>query len=236
MMSHPFFSTIQKGLIVSCQALEGEPLYGADTMAKMSKAAEIGGAVGIRANSVQDIEAIKRMTKLPIIGIIKRDYKDSDIFITPTMKEINELLAVGIDIIALDATNRTRPGGEALKDLIQYLKKQGQLVMADISTLEEALVAEELGADCVSTTLSGYTPYSRQEPGPDFALVKEAVGKLHIPVIAEGKISTPDEALLMLNAGAHAVVVGSAITRPQLITERYAAKIRKGQHVHGFNG
>ncbi len=226
-MSDTVFEKIEKGLIVSCQALEHEPLFGADIMAKMAKAAQMGGAVGIRANTVQDIAAIKTETSLPIIGLIKRDYDDSEVFITPTLREVKELMEVGVDLVALDCTRRSRPHGEKLEDIIQYMKQNGQKVMADISTLEEALYAESIGVDCVSTTLSGYTPYSLKQKGPDFELVKEAASRLRIPVIAEGKVFMPFEASQMLKLGAYAVVVGSAITRPQLITERYVDDVRK---------
>ncbi|TCZ78736.1 N-acetylmannosamine-6-phosphate 2-epimerase [Paenibacillus albiflavus] len=226
-MNDSVINKINKGLIVSCQALEHEPLFGADIMAKMATAAEMGGAVCIRANSVIDIAAIKKVTSLPIIGLIKRDYEDSEIFITPTLREVKELMDVGVDIIALDCTRRKRPNNETLEEIVEYMKQHGQKIMADISTLEEAIYAESIGIDCVSTTLSGYTPYSPQQSGPDFQLLKDTVAKLNIPVIAEGKIFMPSEAIQMLNLGAYAVVVGSAITRPQLITERYVNDIRK---------
>ncbi|WP_081671784.1 N-acetylmannosamine-6-phosphate 2-epimerase [Paenibacillus antibioticophila] len=221
------FDQVRNGLIVSCQALEDEPLYGAETMAKMAKSAAIGGAVAIRANGLQDIAAIKNVTNLPMIGIIKREYSGSAVYITPTLKEIHELMEAGVDLIALDATRRSRPNGESLESLVAYMKERGQKVMADISTLEEGLYAASLGVDCVSTTLSGYTPYSPQLSEPDYALVREAARRLTIPVFAEGKIQAPAQAVQMLLSGAHAVVVGSAITRPQLITERYAVEIRK---------
>ncbi|GIO68868.1 MAG TPA: N-acetylmannosamine-6-phosphate 2-epimerase [Paenibacillus cookii] len=231
-MSDHFFENIRGGLIVSCQALEDEPLHGSDMMAKMALAADQGGAVCIRANSVQDIAAIKKATKLPVIGIIKRDYEDSEIYITPTLREVRELMDVGVDVIALDATGRSRPGGETLEELVTFMKSHGQKVMADISTLEEALYAESIGVSCVSTTLSGYTPYSPRQKDPDFKLLQEAVRQIRIPVIAEGRIHTPEQAAYSLELGAHAVVVGSAITRPKLITERFAHAIRdvrKGQ-------
>lgn len=231
-MGDVFFESIRGGLIVSCQALEDEPLHGSDTMAKMALAADQGGAVCIRANSVQDIAAIKKATKLPIIGIIKRDYEDSEIYITPTLREVRELMEAGVDVIALDATGRQRPGGEKLEELVAFMKGHGQKVMADISTIEEALYAESIGVSCISTTLSGYTPYSPQQIDPDFNLLQEAVRRIRIPVIAEGRINTPEQAANSLKLGAHAVVVGSAITRPKLITERFADAIRgvrKGQ-------
>jgi N-acylglucosamine-6-phosphate 2-epimerase len=135
-------------------------------------------------------------------------------------------MEVGVDMIALDTTRRPRPNGETLESIIAYMKERGQKIMADISTLEEARYAESLGVDCISTTLSGYTPYSVQQDEPDFNLVQAAVAQLQIPVIAEGKINLPQQAARMLDLGAHAVVVGSAITRPQLITERYAQEIK----------
>lgn len=225
-MDDPFFRKIQGGLIVSCQALEDEPLHGGDTMAKMALAAEQGGAIGIRANSVHDIHAIKQVTKLPLIGIIKRDYDDSGVYITPTLREVQELMEVQVDIIALDATRSPRPRGEKLEDLVAYMKGQGQKIMADISTVEEALYAESIGVDCISTTLSGYTAYSPQHKEPDFELLQEAVRRIRIPVIGEGRINTPEQAAYGMKLGAHAVVVGSAITRPQLITEKFAVAVR----------
>ncbi|MCJ8012897.1 N-acetylmannosamine-6-phosphate 2-epimerase [Paenibacillus sp. KQZ6P-2] len=226
-MEDSYFQKVQGGLIVSCQALEDEPLHGGDTMAKMALAAEQGGAIGIRANSIHDIAAIKQATRLPIIGIIKRDYDDSRVYITPTLREVRELMEVGVDVIALDATRNRRPHSERLEELVAYMKTHGQKVMADISTLEEALYAESIGVDCISTTLSGYTPYSPQQKEPDYELLQEAVRRIRIPVIGEGRINTPEQAAFCLKLGAHAVVVGSAITRPKLITERFALAVRE---------
>ncbi|RXJ02183.1 N-acetylmannosamine-6-phosphate 2-epimerase [Anaerobacillus alkaliphilus] len=222
-----FFQKIKGKLIVSSQALENEPLYGSEIMAKMARAAAVGGAVAIRANGADDIAAIKQEVDLPIVGLVKRDYLNSDVYITATKKEVDELLEVGVTVVALDATFQDRPNGESLETLIRYLKSQGQLVMADISTLEEGKLAAKLGADCVSTTLSGYTTYSRQLEGPDFELIEELTRELKIPVIAEGRISTPEQARIALEKGAYAVVVGSAITRPQLITESFVKMITK---------
>ncbi|MEK4730203.1 N-acetylmannosamine-6-phosphate 2-epimerase [Paenibacillus sp. FSL L8-0641] len=220
-------SKVQHGLIVSCQALPGEPLHGADSMVKMALAAQQGGAVAIRANGASDVRAIKQAISLPVIGLIKRDYDDSDIYITPTLREMEELVEAGADIIALDATLRPRPAGCKLKRLIDYAHEQGVTSMADISTLEEALHAASLGADCVSTTLSGYTPYSAQIEGPDLELVRRASELVPVPLIAEGKIYDPAQVEEAFRMGAHAVVVGSAITRPQLITQRFADAARK---------
>lgn len=214
---------IVKGkLIVSCQALEDEPLHSSFIMGRMAKAAKEGGAIAIRAQGVDDIIEIKKVTNLPVIGIIKRNYDDSDIYITPTKKEVDELLTTGCEMIALDATKRTRPNGESLEEIIKYIKENNVLVMADISNYEEAVKACEYGADCISTTLAGYTPYTTCYDGPDFELTKRLVKDLEIPVIAEGKINTPQDLEDVLKLGVHSAVVGSAITRPQLITEKFA--------------
>lgn len=231
-MAKEFFDQIKNGLIVSCQALEEEPLFGALTMAKMANAAKQGGAVAIRANSTEDIKAIKKNVDLPIVGLIKQNYEDSDVFITPTKKEVDQLIGVAVDVIALDATKRVRPGKVKLEELIEYLQKKKQKIMADVSTLEEGLLAESLGVDCVSTTLSGYTDYTIGDNGPDFTLMEELSKKLSIPVIAEGKIMSPDHALKAMQTGVHAVVVGTAITRPQIITKQYVNKI-EGGILHG---
>jgi N-acylglucosamine-6-phosphate 2-epimerase len=226
------FNSIHKGLVVSCQALESEPLNGSGVMGKMAKAAEMGGAAAIRANGIEDIFSIKKEVSLPVIGLIKQEYEGSDVYITPSIREVELLLEANVDMIALDATHRNRPNEEKLQDLIKVIKEKGVLVMADISTLQEGLLAQKLGADCVSTTLSGYTSYSRQLTGPDFQLIEELNDVLTIPVIAEGRISTPEEAKKALEAGAFSVVVGSAITRPQDITKRFVNFIEKDVENH----
>lgn len=212
-------------LIVSCQALENEPLHSSFIMGRMAKAAQEGGAVGIRAQGVDDIIEIKKVTELPVIGIIKRNYEDSDIYITPTKKEVDELLTTGCEMIALDATNRVRPNNEDLKEIINYIKENNVLVMADISNYDEAVKAQEYGVDCVSTTLSGYTPYTETLDGPDFVLMERLVKDLKIPIIAEGKVNTPQDLKKVFELGVHSSVVGSAITRPQLITEKFVKAI-----------
>ncbi|UWD46883.1 N-acetylmannosamine-6-phosphate 2-epimerase [Clostridioides difficile] len=212
-------------LIVSCQALENEPLHSSFIMGRMARAAKEGGAVGIRAQGVDDIIEIKKVTGLPVIGIIKRNYEDSDIYITPTKKEVDELLTTGCEMIALDATNRVRPNNEDLKEIINYIKENNVLVMADISNYDEAVKAQEYGVDCVSTTLSGYTPYTEVLDGPDFVLMERLVKDLEIPVIAEGKVNTPQDLKKVFEIGVHSSVVGSAITRPQLITEKFVKAI-----------
>ena len=217
---------IKGKLIVSCQALEDEPLHSSFIMGRMAKAAKEGGAIGIRAQGVSDINEIKKVTGLPVIGIIKRNYEDSEIYITPTIKEIKELLETECEMIALDATNRLRPNGENIKDLIHCIHNSNRLAMADISTFEEGVQAEKLGFDCISTTLSGYTPYSTQGEGVDFDLLEKLVKTVNIPVICEGKINTPEDLKKAFELGAYSAVVGGAITRPQQITRRFTKVLK----------
>ena len=216
-------AALQGKLIVSCQAQPQEPLHSSFIMGRMALAAKEGGAVAIRSESVADIKEIKKVTQLPVIGLIKKVYADSDIYITATLLEVRQLLTTGCEIVALDMTQRTRPHKEDVRELVQAIHREHRLTLADISTAEEGIKAEELGADAISTTLSGYTPYSRQLEGPDVELVRELVGKVNIPVFAEGRINTPEDIVRVMQAGAYAPIVGSAITRPQLITTKFAA-------------
>ena len=213
-------------LIVSCQALPHEPLYSSFIMGRMALAAKEGGAYGIRANTKEDIAEIQTQVDLPVIGIVKRDYEDSKVYITPTMKEINELMEVKPDIIALDATHSLRPGGRTLDEFYREIRKSypEQLLMADCSTVEEALHADQLGFDFIGTTLVGYTDQSRdlKIESNDFEIIRQIVAKVKHRVIAEGNINTPEKAKRVIELGAFSVVVGSIITRPQLITKSFA--------------
>lgn len=213
-------------LIVSCQALPDEPLHSSFIMGRMALAAAQGGAAGIRAQSKEDILEIKKTVDLPVIGIVKRNYPDSEIYITPTRKEIGELLESGCEIIALDATLRKRPGDEKTEDLVEMIHENGRLAMADCSTFEECKRAEEIGFDMIGTTLCGYTPYSEKMDGPNFELLKRCVEELDTPVIAEGKINTPQELKKVFEeCSVYSAVVGGAITRPKQITERFVKEI-----------
>ena len=213
-------------LIVSCQALPHEPLHSSFIMGRMALAAKEGGAYGIRANTKEDIAEIQARVDLPVIGIVKRDYEDSKVYITPTMKEINELMEVKPDIIALDATHSLRPGGRTLDEFYREIRKSypEQLLMADCSTVEEALHADQLGFDFIGTTLVGYTDQSRdlKIESNDFEIIRQIVAKVKHRVIAEGNINTPEKAKRVIELGAFSVVVGSIITRPQLITKSFA--------------
>ncbi|MFD0957994.1 N-acetylmannosamine-6-phosphate 2-epimerase [Paenibacillus chungangensis] len=225
-MRQPIILSLKGGLIVSCQATEEEEFYGEGLMKRFAIAAERSGAVGIRANTPQDIRDIREHVKLPIIGLWKREYSDSEVYITPTITEVRAVIAAGADIVALDGTLRNRPQGETLADVVNEIKTNSSaLVMADISTVEEGIAAEQLGCDLLSTTLSGYTSYSPQQKDPDFQLVTELSKRVKIPVLAEGRIQSPEQALHCLQQGAYAVVVGGAITRPHQIAKRYVDMI-----------
>ncbi|HDC4613232.1 TPA: N-acetylmannosamine-6-phosphate 2-epimerase [Enterobacter cloacae] len=221
--------TLKGKLVVSCQALENEPLHSPFIMSRMALAARQGGAAAIRANSVVDIEAIKEQVTLPVIGIIKREYPDSEVFITATMKEVDELMTVSPAIIALDATDRARPGGESLPTLVTRIRTRypSVLLMADIATVDEAVTAQALGFDCVGTTLYGYTAQTAGHAltDDDCQFLKAVLAAVTVPVVAEGNVDTPERAARCLALGAHMVVVGGAITRPQQITERFMAAI-----------
>lgn len=212
---------LKNGLVVSCQAPVGTPLHGSAIMAAMARAAEIGGAVGIRANGPNDIRAIRAAVPLPIIGIYKIVMDSFDTYITPTLEAAQEVAEAGADIIAVDATLRPHPNGLSAGELIARIKTLGKPVMADISTFEEGTAAADAGADIIATTMSGYTPYSPQGEEPDFELIERLFAAVSVPIIAEGKIWTPEQARKALDLGAHAVVVGTAITRPHVVTERF---------------
>ncbi len=216
-------------LIVSCQALPQEPLHSSFIMGRMARAAKEGGAAGIRANTKEDIKEIQEVTGLPIIGIVKRDYPDSAVYITPTMKEIEELMEVKPEIVAIDATGALRPGNVTLADFFHQIKEKypEQKLMADCSTIEEALFADELGFDFIGTTMVGYTPQSKglKIEENDFEILRTILKKVKHPVIAEGNVNSPKKAKRVIELGSYAVVVGSSITRPQLITKGYAEAV-----------
>ena len=223
------FAQIKGGLIVSCQALEHEPLYTKEggVMPLMAKAAAMSGAVGIRANTVRDITQIKEVVDLPVIGIIKKDYPGTPMYITVTMKEVDELVACGVDILAVQGTGALRPDGSTSAEFIRAIKAKypDQLVMADCDNFENAMACAEAGADFVGTTMRGYTPETQGIDDIDFDFVHKLATECPAKVIAEGHIHYPEQAVKALEAGAFALVVGGAITRPTEITARFTGAI-----------
>lgn len=225
--------SMRGGLIVSCQAMYREsPSNTPDFLARMAIAAERGGACSIRANEPRNIKAIRRAIDIPIIGLFKDTIPEYEVYITPTFEHAKAVAAAGADIIALDGTMRRRPGKLVLVEIVDKIHKDlGKLVMLDISTYEEGIAAYELGADIVSTTLSGYTEYSKQIEGPDLQLVKNLAQDSRLPVIAEGRFDSPVSVQAAFDSGAFAVVVGRAITDPEHITRQYVDAISEEGHV-----
>lgn len=217
---------IRGGLVVSCQAGEDEPLHGC--MAGMAKAALQAGAVAIRAESPRDVRAIREAVDLPILGLYKIRKEGVPVYITPTFESACMVVHAGADAVALDATTEVRPDGLTLSETIARIHQElNRPVLADVSTLDEGLRAVEAGADAVAPTLSGYTPQSPRQEGPDWELLQALVREVSVPVLMEGRIWQPEEARKALELGAWAVVVGSAITRPQLIAARFVQEIRR---------
>ncbi len=211
----------KNSIIVSVQSTKGDPTHNKECKEAFIKSAIIGGAKGLRLASEHDIKKAKMLyPKIPVIGITKPDkipqnYKEL-VYITPSAEDALKLIAWGADIVAFDGTKRHN-----YKPIIETVKNALKLAMADISTYEEGLAARSAGADIISTTLSGYTTYSKQSDEPDFELLEKLVKNVDCPVVLEGRIWERTQAARAIDIGAHAVVVGSAITRPWLITERF---------------
>ncbi len=218
-------SQIKHKVIVSVQAMPSEPLYKEECMAAMMQSVVKGGAAALRVAGVRDVINAKKLFKIPVIGITKPEVIPPNwreiVYITPTIKDAKDLIQAGADVIAFDGTSRPR-GENNLTQLIRFIKINKKLAMADVATLQEGVSARILGADIVSTTLSGYTLESPETSDqPDFKLLKGLVEAVDCPVILEGRIWTPEQVDKAFELGAHAVVIGSAITRPQLITKRF---------------
>ena len=221
-------SKLKNKVIISVQAMPNEPLYDETALTAMMKSVVNGGAAGLRLAGARDVKNAKKLFDIPVIGLTKPDKLPENwkeiVYITPTLKEVKELIEANADIIATDATNRQRPK-ESLKEIADYIKNNNKLAMADISTFEEGIKARELGFDIISTTLSGYTLHSRQDlKGPDFELLSKLVKNLDCPVVLEGRVWEPEEVTKAFDIGAHSVVIGSAVTRPQLITKRFCER------------
>ena len=217
---------IKNKIIVSVQAMPSEPLYDETCINALIKSVISGGASGLRVAGARDVKNAKKLTDVPVIGITKptkipANYKEL-VYITPTIKDAQIIIDAGADIIAFDATFRDRGSKENILQIINFIHSKGRLAMADISTFEEGIINTLLGADIISTTLSGYTTYSeKNSTEPDFELVEKLSKVIDIPVILEGRIWEPNEVKKAFNCGAFSVVIGSAITRPQLITKRF---------------
>ena len=219
---NPVVQALEKGLVVSCQALPGEPMYSeiGGVMPLFAAAAAQSGAVGIRANSVRDIKEIRAAVPLPVIGLLKKEYDGFDPYITPTLDDAETVLSAGADIVAFDATDRVHPNDVSTPDFIAQIRKAHPtaVLMADISTYDEAITAETCGVDLVGTTLSGYTAASADSPVPNLELVRRLAADLSIPLIAEGNISTPALAITALDSGATGLTPsgrsGGCVSRP----------------------
>lgn len=222
---HTAVDRIRHGLVVSCQAYPGEPMLDPTVMTAIALAAIEGGAVGIRAKGLDDIAMIRSRTATPLIGLVK--VGRGGVFITPTVADAAKVAEAGADIVAIDGTARKRPDGRPLQDTVAAVHDVGKLVLADCSCLDDALHSISAGADCLSTTLSGYTDSRPRTTGPDTQLLTELLGVTHLPVIAEGRIRNPEDARRCLDAGAYAVVVGTAITHPTTITRTFVTALTK---------
>lgn len=215
---------LKHGLIVSCQAEGDDPFNTPELIAKFALAAEMGGAAAIRAQGAENIRAVHAAVSLPVIGIVKGQFANGWVCITPDFADVDAVLEAGADIVALDVTPRKRPNGMDGVEFFDDVRERYQVpLMADIATYEEGIRAAEMGADLVATTLSGYTEYTERyaTEQPDDELLRRLAHAVKVPVIAEGRIWTPEQAKRSLMLGAHAVVVGTAITRPRVVTRRF---------------
>lgn len=231
MTKQELFDLVKGSIIISCQAVPGEPLYDKDRslMPYMARAAKLAGTKMIRTSSARDIAGIKEETGLPVIGLIKREYPGYTGRITMTMREVDECMEVFSDIVSIDCTDCERGDGLTAPEFLRQVKKKypNIIIMADCATLEEAVAAYEAGADLVGSTMNGYTPQTKDCKGePNYELVRQMVAALPCPVIAEGRVHTPEQAKKMLEIGAWAVVVGGAITRPLEIAARFMAAVK----------
>ncbi len=224
---HPVLKHLEGGLIASCQPLRGGPLDQPQIVASLALATLAGGALGLRLEGLADLKAVRSLTRVPIVGLIKGEHPGTPVYITPTLEQVASLLLAGADIVAFDATLRPRPVGVA--ELVARVHAAGKLVMADVSTVEEGLEAWQAGADLVGTTLSGYTPYSPALEGPDLELVRK-LSSAGVRTVAEGRIHTPEQARAALESGAFTVTVGSALTRLETLTHRFVSALQ-GVHL-----
>ncbi|MCF2711301.1 MULTISPECIES: N-acetylmannosamine-6-phosphate 2-epimerase [Schaalia] len=221
---HPIIEGLRGKLIVSVQAYPGEPMRNPETMAQIARAAEIGGAAAIRCQGLSDIAAIKGRVEVPVIGLWKEGHEG--VYITPSLRHAKACRMAGADIVAIDATSRPRLDGLSFAETTAAMHAEGALVMADCGSYEDAKNAYDAGADILSTTLAGYTGDRPLTEGPDLELLAEVVAAFpDRPVICEGRVHTPADAAAALDAGAFAVIVGTAITHPTRITTWFTKAI-----------
>ncbi|MDO4326805.1 MAG: N-acetylmannosamine-6-phosphate 2-epimerase [bacterium] len=237
MRKEEFLSAIRGKMIVSCQAVAGEPLYVEEKSAMylMARAAKQAGTPAIRTSGIRDVIAIKEETGLPVIGLVKIQYEGFESYITPTMKEVDELIAAGSDVVALDCTLRKRGDGKSVAEFIGEIREKypDSILMADISNYEEGIHAWKCGVDILGTTMSGYTSYTPKTEEPDYELMRRLAEDVDIPVIGEGKIHDPAAAVKALQTGVWAIVVGGAITRPLEIARRFMRAIEDAEKEKG---
>lgn len=222
--------SLKNCMIVSCQS-EGNDPFNADPeyMALFARAAEMGGAKGIRTQGIEKLKAIKRAVNLPVIGLLKSKFEDGTVRITGSFNEVEQLIEAGSDIIAIDGTFRNREGLTGPDFIAEVKIRYGCLVLADIATYEEAIACEKAGADCISTTLNGYTPDTLQfHDGPNYDVLAAIVKDVKVPLFAEGRYNTPAEAKKAMQLGAYAVISGTVITRPRVITSWFVDAVNEG--------
>ncbi len=226
-MTHPLIDSMKGRLVVSVQAYPGEPMRDPQTMARIAKAAEIGGAAAIRCQGLADISAIKGQVDVPVIGLWKEGHEG--IYITPTLRHARACSLAGADIVAIDATRRPRPDGLTYAEVVEACHAEGILVMADCGSIEDARMAAEAGSDILSTTLAGYSGEREKTHGPDLELLRDMVAEFDLPVICEGRVHTPADAKAAMEAGAWCVIVGTAITHPTSITGWFAEAVASAE-------
>jgi N-acylglucosamine-6-phosphate 2-epimerase len=224
---YPQLEAIRNGLVVSCQAGPESPLNDPQIIAALAKSSEMGGAAGFRVDRPENVTAVRNVSQLPIIGINKIHTPGYEIYITPTFDSAEAVVRAGANLLAIDATGRPRPGGETFRGIVEKVHMQLNVpVMADIGTIEQGLQALDDGADIVATTMSTSEPFGRPSDGPGLHIVRALVKVTHRPIIVEGQIWTIEEARACFEAGAYAIVIGSAITVPQFITHRFVNAIQ----------
>ena len=228
MTKDKFFKQIYKGLIVSSQAEDNDPFNTPDGVTLFARAAEMGGASAIRSCGITKTEHIIQHIDLPVIGLTKAEYDNGFVKITRSTEDVEKLFEIGCSMVAIDGTLRLWEGLSGPDFIAKMKKKTNKLIMADISTIEDALACQKAGADCLSTTLSGYTEETQDinTGKPNFELIKELSTRISIPIIAEGRISYPEQAAKSIKCGAYAVVVGTAITRPRVVTSWYVNALK----------